>query len=107
MRFLVNARLFAVSHHERFDGNGYPRAMKGTDIPLQGRIMAIVDVYDALVSERPYKRPIPPEEAAEIIMSEAGTRFDPLICGVFFNVRDQFERVVRDCESFKYPERNL
>jgi len=91
--FLRNARLFAGSHHERWDGNGYPRGLKGNEIPLQGRIMAIVDVYDALVSERPYKKAFPDEEAVRIIMENAGTHYDPKIAEVFFEVKEKFKAV--------------
>ncbi|GBU26767.1 two-component system response regulator [Treponema sp. R8-4-B8] len=89
--FLRNARLFAGSHHERWDGKGYPNKLKGEEIPLQGRIMAIVDVYDALVSERPYKNAFTDEEAVSIIMENAGTHYDPKIAEVFFEVRDLFK----------------
>jgi len=89
--FLYNAKLFAGTHHERWDGNGYPRGLKGTEIPLQGRIMAIVDVYDALVSERPYKKAFTKEEALEIIMQNAGTHFDPKIAELFYEVRDRIK----------------
>jgi len=95
VEFLNNARLFAGSHHERWDGRGYPRGLAGTDIPFQGRLMAVVDVYDALVSERPYKKPFSPEEAVRLIMENAGTQFDPMIAGVFYEVRDKFEAVAR------------
>ena len=95
VEFLRNARIFAGSHHEKWDGTGYPRGLTGTDIPLQGRLMAIADVYDALVSERPYKKPFPPEKAVEIIMEGAGKHFDPLVADVFYEVRDKFEAVVR------------
>jgi putative two-component system response regulator len=91
--FLRNARLFAGSHHERWDGKGYPNGLKGIEIPLQGRIMAIVDVYDALVSERPYKKAFDDEEAVQIIMNNAGTHYDPVIAEVFFSVRDKFKAV--------------
>jgi putative two-component system response regulator len=91
--FLRNAWLFASSHHEHWDGKGYPRGLKGEDIPLQGRIMAIVDVYDALVSERPYKRAFSEEEAEKIIMEGAGTHFDPNIVKAFFEVRELFKSV--------------
>jgi putative two-component system response regulator len=91
--FLRNARLFAGSHHEWWDGTGYPRGLKEDEIPLQGRIMAIVDVYDALVSERPYKKAYTDEEAVEIIMEGAGTQYDPNIIEVFFKVKDQFKAV--------------
>jgi putative two-component system response regulator len=91
--FLLNAKLFAGTHHERWDGKGYPRGLKGTDIPLQGRIMAIVDVYDALVSERPYKRAFSDDEAINIIMQNSGTHFDPKIADLFFEVRDHIKAV--------------
>jgi len=91
--FLRNARLFAGCHHERWDGKGYPHGLKGEEIPLQGRIMAIVDVYDALVSERPYKKAFTDEEAVKLIMQNAGTQYDPLIADVFFKVKDKFKAV--------------
>ena len=91
--FLRNARLFAGSHHEWWNGNGYPRGLKGEEIPLQGRIMAIVDVYDALVSERPYKKAFTDEEAVKIIMESSGTQYDPKITEVFFKVKDLFKAV--------------
>jgi len=91
--FLRNARLFAGCHHERWDGKGYPHGLKGEEIPLQGRIMAIVDVYDALVSERPYKKAFSDEEAVKLIMQNAGTQYDPRITDVFFRVRDKFKAV--------------
>ncbi|MCL2120060.1 MAG: response regulator [Planctomycetaceae bacterium] len=91
--FLHNAKLFAGYHHERWDGNGYPYSLEGTNIPLQGRIMAIVDVYDALISERPYKKPFTHEEAIGIIMESTGKQFDPSIAEVFYEVKDQFKAV--------------
>jgi len=65
----------ALSHHEKWDGSGYPRGLKGEEIPLCGRIIAICDVFDALLSERPYKKPFPLNEAIEIILSEKGETF--------------------------------
>jgi len=88
--FLRNARLFAGTHHERWDGKGYPRSLKENEIPLQGRIMAIADVYDALVSERPYKKAFTNEEAVKIIMENSGTHFDPSIAAVFYGAKDRF-----------------
>ncbi|MDR0315648.1 MAG: response regulator [Treponema sp.] len=93
VEYLRNAKLFAGYHHERWDGNGYPHGLKETDIPLQGRIMAIVDVYDALVSERSYKKPFTAEEAVKIIMENSGKQFDPSIADVFYEAREQFEAV--------------
>jgi len=91
--FLRNAKLFAGSHHERWDGQGYPRGLKGEEIPLQGRIMAIVDVYDALVSERPYKKAFSDAEAIDIIMKNSGTHFDPKIADVFYESKDLIKEV--------------
>ncbi|MCL2851971.1 MAG: response regulator [Defluviitaleaceae bacterium] len=88
--FLKNAKLFASYHHENWDGTGYPYGIAGDEIPLQGRIMAIGDVYDALISVRPYKKAFTDEEAVDIILSESGRRFDPKIIEVFSDIRDQF-----------------
>ena len=72
-------------HHEKIDGTGYPLGLKGEDIPLQGRIMAVIDVYDALVSERPYKHAFTHEKATDIIKEESGRHFDPRIVEAFVN----------------------
>jgi len=88
---LLNAKLFAGTHHERWDGKGYPHGLAGAEIPIQGRMMAIVDVYDALISERPYKKPLTAEQAVKIIMENSGTQFDPTIADVFYEIREQFE----------------
>jgi putative two-component system response regulator len=93
--FLYYAKLFAGYHHEHWDGTGYPHKLKGTEIPLQGRIMAIVDVYDALVSDRVYKPAFPHEEAVRIIMLEKGKLFDPEITDVFFEIQDSFRSEVK------------
>jgi len=90
--FLHNAKLFAGYHHEYWNGSGYPRGLRGTDIPLQGRIMAIVDTYDALISRRPYKEALSTEETERIIMENAGKQFDPNIIKVFFKVKEQFKK---------------
>jgi len=89
--FLQNARSFVSYHHEHWDGSGYPYGMKGEEIPIFGRIMAIVDVYDALVSERPYKKPFPNDTAVNIIMQESGKHFDPKITEIFFLERENFK----------------
>jgi putative two-component system response regulator len=88
--FLVHAKIFAGTHHEKWDGSGYPNGLSGESIPLQGRLMAIADVYDALVSERPYKKAFPHEEAVRIIMDGSGTHFDPALAGVFLDVEKKF-----------------
>ena len=86
--FLRNAKLFASTHHERWDGTGYPRGLKGLEIPIQGRILAIVDVFDALTSDRQYKRKQTEDDVIEIIRSNRGKLFDPLLVDVFMDVID-------------------
>jgi putative two-component system response regulator len=93
--FLYYAKLFVGYHHEHWDGSGYPHKLKGTEIPLQGRLLALVDVYDALVSERVYKPAFPHEEAVRIIMSEKGKSFDPQIADVFYEIQNQFRDEVK------------
>jgi putative two-component system response regulator len=87
--FLRNAKLSAAYHHERWDGSGYPYGLKEKEVPLHGRVMAVVDVYDALTSERPYKKAFSNEEAMKIIMGDAGKHFDPQIASVFNEIKDQ------------------
>ena len=86
--FLSYASVIADAHHERWDGTGYPEGLKGEDIPLAGRLMAIADVYDALVSVRPYKQPMGPAEAAAEIIRASGTAFDPVLVDVFKTLAD-------------------
>jgi len=93
--FLEYACIFAISHHEKWDGSGYPKGLKRNDIPLLGRIMAIADVYDALVSDRPYKKPMIHSEAVEIIKKGSGTHFDPALIDVFAENHEEFEIVVQ------------
>jgi len=89
--FLDYAKTMARTHHERWDGKGYPDGLKGLNIPLQGRLMAIVDVYHALISERPYKKAFSPEEALKIIEEGKGTHFDPTLVEVFTSVAKHFD----------------
>ena len=78
------ARSIALAHHERWDGGGYPRGLAGHDIPLEARIVSLVDVYDAVGSHRPYKLPFPEEECQRIIRQGAGSAFDPAVVEAFF-----------------------
>jgi len=89
--FLHNAKLFAAYHHEKWNGAGYPYGLRETATPLQGRIMAIVDVYDALTSQRPYKEAFSCDEAVNIILEDAGTHFDPRIAEIFCGLKDKLE----------------
>ncbi|MCL2130474.1 MAG: HD domain-containing protein, partial [Treponema sp.] len=92
---LEYARDFAAYHHEKWDGTGYPNGLKGYNIPLKGRLMAIADVYDALISKKAYKNPYTHEEAAKIIYQGKGTHFDPILVDVFISVADQFNNIAK------------
>jgi putative two-component system response regulator len=82
-----------ASHHEKWDGTGYPEGLYGQDIPLSGRIMALVDVYDALRSKRPYKEPLTHEESVRIIKEGGGLHFDPSIVKAFSSIEAQFKEI--------------
>ncbi|MCL2865700.1 MAG: response regulator [Lachnospiraceae bacterium] len=101
--FLRHAFVIAGTHHERWDGSGYPIGLRGENIPLEGRLMAIVDVYDALVSERPYKKPYTHEEGYKIICEDAGKQFDPKLVDVFKRVAEEMyqQKVEYDKEHTK------
>ncbi len=85
-RLLKMAQEIAYTHHEKWDGSGYPRRLKGEEIPLTGRIVAIADVFDALTSERPYKKAWDIEAAVKLIDDEAGKHFDPSLVAIFHSV---------------------
>jgi putative two-component system response regulator len=91
--FLTNAKIFAATHHEKWDGSGYPYGLFGENIPLLGRLMAVADVYDALVSKRAYKEPMSPPKAKSIIIDGRGTHFDPKLIDVFEDIADEFESI--------------
>ena len=93
--FLRLAIQMAVSHHENWDGSGYPYGISGENIPLVGRIMAIADVYDALVSDRVYRPGMTHEQAVDIIIREKGTKFDPELIDIFVLIKDEFEAISR------------
>ncbi len=94
--FLSIAKEIAGSHHERWDGTGYPRGLKGDVIPLSGRIMALADVYDALVSRRTYKEPIIHSEVVQMIKDERGTHFDPDLVDTFLQLQNEFRGIAME-----------
>ena len=93
--FFSHARTFAGMHHERWDGKGYPNGLAGFDIPLEGRLMAIADVYDALISDRPYKKALSFSDAENIIKEGRGTHFDPQLVDIFNVVSNCFADIVK------------
>ena len=91
--FLKYAFAIAGTHHEKWDGTGYPIGLKGENIPLEGRLMALVDVYDALTSKRPYKEPLSHEESVQIIVEGSSKHFDPQLVKAFQSVAGNFEAI--------------
>jgi putative two-component system response regulator len=92
-QILDMARTIALTHHERWDGSGYPLGLKDTDIPLVGRITAVADVFDALSSRRTYKKAFPLDECFQIMQESRGTHFDPDVLDAFLSVRNQVVQV--------------
>ena len=92
--FLKNAAEIVYAHHEKFDGGGYPRGLKGNDIPLEARMFMVVDVYDALTSKRPYRSPMTYEEAAAEIRSLSGSHFDPVVVDKFLAIAPEQLQVI-------------
>lgn len=101
--FLMPAIDIPWCHHEKWDGTGYPRGLKGEEIPLAARLFALVDVWDALRSDRPYREGWPPEKVKEYLRSQAGTHFDPEIVPVFLSVVDDND-MLPDYELFSEME---
>ena len=97
--FLEYAKILAHWHHEKWDGTGYPDRLKGNEIPLQARMMAIADVYDALISERPYKKAFSHEEAMGLISGGRGTQFDPNLVDLFISLSDTIREVSKTTKN--------
>ncbi|MBN2240903.1 MAG: HD domain-containing protein [Dehalococcoidales bacterium] len=99
--FIRLAEEIALSHHEKWDGSGYPRGLRGNDIPLAGRIVALADVFDALTTERPYKRPFTVKESMDIIRGSSGSHFDPEVTEAFFSIEDE---IVKEYNFWQFME---
>ena len=99
--FLHIAQEIAGNHHEKWDGSGYPLGLSGHEIPLSARIMAVADVYDALISRRVYKAPIPHNKAVEIIDEGKGSHFDPMLAEKFLEMNDEFRRIAIEFADFE------
>lgn len=102
--FIRLGEVIALTHHEKWDGNGYPSGLKGGKIPLVGRIVAIADVFDALTTRRPYKEPFSLEKSYAIIQESKGNHFDPDVVDAFFAVEDEI-LVIKD--KYKDEEKSL
>jgi len=94
--FLLHTMYIAGTHHEKWDGSGYPMGLKGENIPLEGQLMAIADVYDALISVRPYKKAFTHEEACKIIENGAGSHFNPVLVSIFCEVEEKFAKIAQE-----------
>ncbi|WP_319776965.1 HD domain-containing phosphohydrolase [Maridesulfovibrio sp.] len=106
--FLHHAREIAFAHHEKWDGSGYPRGISGEDIPLSARIMAIADVYDALISKRVYKEPFPHSKAVKIISEgRSGTHFDPRLTDIFLKIQEEFREIALEFADFDEERKTL
>ena len=93
--FLKEAKNLALYHHEKWNGKGYPKGLHGDEIPLSARIMAVADVFDALVSRRSYKEGLSMEQAMDIIHQGSGTHFDPQIVKAFEDAHDEVEHIMQ------------
>ncbi|MBA4391940.1 MAG: metal-dependent phosphohydrolase [Desulfobacca sp.] len=105
--FLEYGKEMAYTHHEKWDGSGYPDGLQGEKIPLFGRIMAIADVYDALISKRVYKRPVSHEEAVSIIIEQKGALFDPQVVEVFLEIHEEFRKIAMEFADHEEEEKAL
>jgi putative two-component system response regulator len=102
--FLDYAKILALTHHEKWDGSGYPGGLKGKEIPLLGRLMAIADVYDALVSHRSYKNAFTHEEAVKIIEDGKAKHFDPILVDLFLTISGKFDEITHHYKTTKPAE---
>lgn len=98
--FLRYAEDIAYTHHEKWDGSGYPQGLKNGDIPISGRLMALADVYDALISKRVYKAPFTHSKAVAIITEGKGKHFDPDMVDAFLEIQEEFRRIALEFADF-------
>jgi HD-GYP domain-containing protein (c-di-GMP phosphodiesterase class II) len=96
---IAMAKEIVYTHHERWDGKGYPRGLKGEQIPIAGRVIAVVDVYDALTTMRCYRQPLPHARAVEMIVNGEGTHFDPAVVDAFLRSASLLQLVAHDATS--------
>jgi two-component system response regulator RpfG len=99
--YLQAGAVIALGHHEKFDGSGYPYGLKGADIPIEARVAAISDVFDALLTERPYKKPWSLDQALEYLRTERGRHFDPDCVDAFFNCLNEILKIRNDLSDSK------
>jgi response regulator RpfG family c-di-GMP phosphodiesterase/signal transduction histidine kinase len=105
--FMQYARQIAYTHHEKWDGSGYPKGLKGEEIPVSGRLMAIADVYDALISKRVYKPPFSHAKAMDIITKDSGTHFDPVMVENLLAIEDEFLQIASSLADSQEEKQTL
>ena len=105
--FMLYAREIAYTHHERWDGSGYPQGLAGEEIPLSGRLMGLADVYDALISQRVYKLPIGHINAVSVIESGRGTHFDPDLVDAFIEIKEELRKIALTYADSEIERRSL
>jgi putative two-component system response regulator len=104
---LAMAKDIVYTHHERWDGNGYPRGLTGEQIPIAGRVIALVDVYDAMTTRRLYREPLSHEQAVELIVSAKGTHFDPAVVEAFTRVAALVRDLSREAAAAPATDRDV
>ncbi len=97
--FLTYAKEIAYTHQEKWDGTGYPEGLSGDDIPISGRLMAVADVYDALICRRIYKEGMSHEKAVGIILESKGSHFDPDVVDAFMEIAGEFKEIAKRFED--------
>lgn len=103
MPFLAFAKEIALSHQEKWDGSGYPQGLRGDEIPASARLMALADVYDALISRRVYKPPFTHAAAVDLIVQGRGRHFDPDVVDAFQAIADDFQRIAQALRDAEHP----
>lgn len=98
-KFIKLGEIIAFTHHEKWDGSGYPNGLKGTEIPIEGRITAVADVFDALLSKRPYKEAFSNEKTLAIMREGRGVHFDPEVLDAFFAIQDKLFAIRMECDK--------
>ena len=104
---LAMAKDIVYTHHERWDGTGYPRRLRGTEIPVEGRVMAVVDVYDATTTRTLYRPPMSHDEAVKFIVERKATHFDPAVVQAFVDVAPRFKIVSAENDEESFHARQL
>jgi len=96
MELIEASRIIAYQHHEKWNGKGYPQGLKGSEIHIYARITAIADVFDALISKRPYKEPMKVSDAINIIKEESGEHFDPDVVEAFMKAMPNIKKIIKE-----------